>query len=68
MKPVSFDDGKDFNLLLQFPIFLVRSTQKALALYQLERVPLPIKDINTEVISCTWLLLRKECLAMTGEN
>ena len=47
MKLVSFSYNKDFNLLFQFPIYIEPYTQKPLVLYQLESVPVPIKD-NTE--------------------
>ena len=36
--------------------------------YQLETVPIPIKDNNTEVNSHTWLQPRKDYLAMIEEN
>ena len=67
MKLVSFGYDKDFNLFLQFPIFIEPYTQKPLALYQLETVPVPIKDNNTEANSYSWLQPRKDYLAMTEE-
>ena len=47
MKLSSFVYDKDFNLLLQFPVFMEPYTQKPVALYQLETAPFPIKDNNT---------------------
>ena len=68
MKLVSFGYDKDFNLLLQCQVLIEPYTQKPLALYQLEEVPVPIKDTNTEANSYTWLQLKKDYLAMTEEN
>ena len=39
MKQVSFDYDKDFNMLLQFPVFIEPYTLKPLGLYHLEIVP-----------------------------
>ena len=48
MKLISFGYEKDFNLLPQFPVFIKPNTQKSLALYQLEAVPVSIKNNSVE--------------------
>ena len=68
MQMVSFSYDKDFNFLLQLPVFIEPYFQDPLSLYQIETVPIPIKDINTEANSYSWLWLRKVYLAMTEEN
>ena len=64
MKLVSFSYDTDFNLLLQFPIFMELYTETPLAMYQLETGLVPIKDNNTEANSYNWLQPRKDYLAM----
>ena len=68
MKAVSFGYDKDLNLVLQFPAFIESYTQKPLALYQVETVPVPFKDNNTEANSHTWLQPRKDYFTIMGEN
>ena len=68
MKLVSLGHDKAFNLLLQFLGFIELYIQKPFALYQLEAVPFPIKDNNTEANSYTWLQPRKDYLAMIEDN
>ena len=65
MKLVSFGYDKDFNLLLQFPVFTEPYTQKPLALHQLETVPVAIKIIVQKPVH---ILGYKYYLAMRGEN
>ena len=48
MKLVSFGYDKDFNLSLQFSVFTEPYPQKPSALYQLETVPVAIKDNDKE--------------------
>ena len=67
MELVSILYDKDFNLQLQFPVFIEPYTPKPLALYHLEAVSPPIKDKNSEANSYTWLQSRKIYLAMTEE-
>ena len=45
---------KEFSVVLHFPIFLEPYMQKLLSLYQLETVPIHIKDKNIEANSYTW--------------
>ena len=44
MKLVTFGIDKDRNLIIQFPVFIQPYTQQPLTLYQIETVPVPIKD------------------------
>ena len=48
MKNISSGYVSDFNLLLQFPVFIEPYTQKSLILYHLETVPVSITYTNTE--------------------
>ena len=48
MQLVTFGIDKDMNLVIQFLVFIQQYTQKPLILYQLEAVPVPILDTNTE--------------------
>ena len=48
MQLVTFGIDKDKNLIIQFPIFIQPYTQQHLILYQLEKVPDPIIDQNTQ--------------------
>ena len=59
MQPVTFGIDNDMNLVIQFPAFIQPYTQKPLILYQLETVPVPILDTNTEAHSYTHLKVKK---------
>ena len=48
MQLVTFGIDRDMNLVIQFPVFIQPYIQKPLILYQLETVPVPILDTNTE--------------------
>ena len=50
---VTFGNDKDKNLIIQFPVFVQPYTQQPLILYQLETVPVPIIDQNTQAHSYT---------------
>ena len=54
MQLVTFGINKDKNLIIQFPVFIQPYTQQPLILYQLETVPVPIIDQNTQVQSYTY--------------
>ena len=51
MQLVTLDIGIDRNLIIQFPVFVQPYTQQPLILYQLETVPFPIIDQNTQAQS-----------------
>ena len=68
MKLVTFGIDKDMNLVIQFPVFIQPYTQKPLILYQLETVPVPILDQNTEAQSYTHLRIKKPYIALHSET
>ena len=53
MPLTTFSIDKDMNLIIQFPVFVQPYTQKPLVLYQLETVPVPVLDKNTNAHSFT---------------
>ena len=50
MKLVTFGIDKDRNLIIPFLVFIQPYTQQPLTLYQIETVPVPIVDQNTQEI------------------
>ena len=64
---VTFVNDKDKNLITQFPVFIQPYTQQPLILYQLETVPVPIIDQNTQVQSYTRLQVNKPYIALNTE-
>ena len=68
MQLVTFGIDKNMNLVIQFPVFTQPYNQKPLILYQLETVPVPILDTNTEAQSYTHLKVRKPYLALNSET
>ena len=56
------------NLVIQFRCFIQLYTQKPLILYQLEMVPVPILDTNTDAQSYTHLKVKKSYLALNSET
>ena len=52
MKLVTFGIDNNKYLIVQFPVFIQPYTQQPLILYQIETVPVPIIDQNTQ---CTLL-------------
>ena len=67
MQLVIFGIDKHMNLVIQFPVFIQPYTQKPLILSQLETVPVPILDTNTEAQSYTHLKVKKPYLALNSE-
>ena len=51
MPLITFSIDKDMNLIIQFPVLVQPYTQKPLILYQLETVPVPVLDKNTNAQS-----------------
>ena len=68
MQLVTFGINKDKNLIIQFPVFVQSYTQQPLILYQLETVPFPIIDQNTQAQLYTHLQVHKPYLALTSET
>ena len=68
MQLVTFGIDKDKNLIIQFPVFIQPYTQQPLILYQLETVPVPIIDQNTQAQSYTHLQIEKPYVALNSET
>ena len=51
LKLVTFGLNKERNLIVQFPVFIQQYIQQQVILYQIEREPVPIIDLNT-ILSC----------------
>ena len=68
MKLVTFGINSDMNLVIQFPVFIQQFKQKPLILYQLETVPFPILNQNTNAQSYTHLRIKKPYIALNSET
>ena len=68
MQLVTFGIDKDKNLIIQFPVFVQPYTQQPLILYQLETVPIPIIDQNSQVQSYTHLQVNKPYITLNSET
>ena len=64
MKLVIFGIDQDRNLIIQFPVFVQPYTQKALTLYQIETIPVPILHMNKRTDSYTWIRIDKPYIAL----
>ena len=67
MQLVTFGMNKEKNLI-QFLVLIQAYTQQPLALYQLETVPVPTIDQNTQVQSYTHLQVEKPHIALNTET
>ena len=65
---ITFGINKDKNLTMQFPVFIQPYTQQPLVLYQLERVPVPIIDQNTQAQSYTHLQVNRPKIALISKT
>ena len=63
-----FDINKGKNLIIQFPIFMQPYNQQSLILYQIETVPVPIIDQNTQAQSYMHLQVNKSYIALNSET
>ena len=68
MQLVTFGIDKDRNLIIQFPMFIQPYTQQPLILYQVETVPAPIIDQNTQAQSYMHLQVNKPYIALNSET
>ena len=68
MQLVTFGIDKDKNLIIQFPVFIQPYTQHPLILYQLETVPVPNIDQNTQAQSYTHLQVEKPYIVLNSET
>ena len=68
MKLVTFGIDKQKNLILQFPVFIQPYTEQLLILYQIETVPVPVIDQNTEAHSYTLQQIDEQYIALNSET
>ena len=68
MKLVTFSIDRDINLITQFPVFIQLYTQQPLVLYQVETVPVPIIDQNTQADSYMHLQVDRPYIALISET
>ena len=68
MQLVTFGIDREMNLVFQFPVFIELYIQKPLTLYQLEAVPVPVLDTNTDAQSYTYLQVNKPYIALNSET
>ena len=59
MQLLMFGIDKDRNLIIHLPVFIEPYTQQPLIFYQIEEVPVPIIDQNTQAQSYTHLETNK---------
>ena len=68
MKLVTFGIDRHQNLIIQFRVFVQPCTQQPLILYQLETVPVPIVDKNSNAQSYTELKIKKPYITLNSET
>ena len=68
MKLVIFNIDRNKYLIIQFPVFIQPYTQQPPVLYQLETVPAPIIDQNTQADSYTHLQVDMPYIALNSET
>ena len=68
MQIVTFGIDREMNPVIQFPVFIQPYIQRPLILYQLETMPVPILDTNTEAKSYTHLHVNKPYIALNTET
>ena len=67
MKLVTFGIDKGTNLIIQFPVFIQPYTQP-LIFYQIETVPAPIIDQNTQAQSYTHLQINNPYIVLNSDT
>ena len=65
---MTFGTDNNKNLIAQFPIFIQPYTQQPLILYQIETVPVPIIDKNTQAQPYTLLHVHRPYIALNSET
>ena len=68
MKLVNFGIDKDRKLITQFTVFVQSYAQQPLILYQIETVPVPIRDQNTQADSYIHLQVNRPYIALNSET
>ena len=68
MQLVTFGINRDKTFIVQFPVFIQPYTQQPLILDQIETVPVPIIDQNTQAQSYIHLQVNKPFIALNSET
>ena len=68
LKLVTFGVDRVRNLIIQFPVSIQPYTQQPLILYQIETVPVPIIDQNTQAHLYTHLQVDRPYIALNSET
>ena len=68
MQLVTFDINRKGNPIIQLPVFIQWYAQQPLILYQIETVPVPIIDPNTQAQSYTYLQMNKPYIALNSKT
>ena len=68
MKLVTFGIDQNRNLIIQFPVFVQPYTQKPLTLYQGEKIPVPILDMNKRADSYIWIRIDKLYITLNPDT
>ena len=64
---VTFGIDRDRNLIILFPVFIQPYTQLPLILYEIETVPVPIIDQNTQADFYMHLQVTRPCIALNSQ-
>ena len=67
MKLVTFGIDQNRNLIIQFPVFVQPYTQKPPSLYQVERIPVLILDMNKRADSYMWIRIDKPYILLNPD-
>ena len=68
MTLVTFGLNAKRNVLVQFPIFIQPYIQQQLILYQIEKVSVPIIDLNKKAHSYTHLQVDRPYISLNSET
>ena len=68
MTLATFDIDRNRNVIIQFPLFIQPYTQQLLILYQIEAVPVPIIDQNTQAHLYTHLQVDRPYIPLNSET
>ena len=68
MKLVTFGIDNQWNLIVQFPVFVQPYAKKRLIMYQIEMVPVPISDENEQAHSYTDCKIEKMYITLNEET
>ena len=68
MKLVTFGIDKDRSLIVTFPVFLKRVHHVPLILHEIENVPVPIFDLNSNTSSYTKIVINKPYIATAPQH